>query len=122
MKSKNMSIKEKKTRKSSSLYHFNSRTSIFLWLFLLAMLLFYVIGSFQQFLDSTQQQILLLSFFITIVLCFFSVTGFVQSFIYIFSVRKKKYLIYTLLYIFSIILSAAVLVFLQTLNFLAAGI
>lgn len=116
-----LKTKREKAKKSGNLFHFNCRTVVFLWLFLIALLMFYVAGSLQQFLDSTQERIVLTSFFATIVLCFFSVTGLIQCIVSIFSKRPKKYIIYTLIYIVSLAMSAAVLVFLQTLTFLAEG-
>ncbi len=113
--------RNKKAKKSGSLFHFNCRSVVFLWLFLIAMILFYAAGSLQQFLDSTQHSIVLLSFFTTIILCFFSVTGLIQCIFFIFSKEFKKYLIYTFIYLISLVLSSAVLVFFQTLNFLSAG-
>lgn len=120
---KNMKHKtdKQKANKSGSLFHFNCRSVVFLWLFLIAMILFYAAGSLQQFLDSTQQRIVMLCFLTTTVLCFFSVTGLVQCLVSLFSKQFKKYLTYTIVYIISLVLSAAVLVFFQTLNFLAEG-
>lgn len=112
---------KEKANTSGSLFHFNCRSVVFLWLFLIAMILFYAAGSLQQFLDTTQQHIVMLCFFTTIILCFFSVTGLLQCIIFVFSKQFKKYLIYTILYIISLLFSSAVLVFFQTLNFLAEG-
>lgn len=107
---------------SSTIFHVTCRSTAFLWLFLISLVVFYITGSFQQFLDSTYKIILSVSFFTSIILCIFSFAGLIQSFIYSFLIQKKKYIAYIILYFLSLFTSGIFIILLQTFDFITSGI
>lgn len=107
---------------SSTFFHVTCRSTAFLWLFLISLIVFYITGSFQQFLDSTYSIILSISFFTSIIICIISFAGLVQAFIYLFLIQRKKYVAYIFLYLASIFTSGIIILLLQTFDFITSGI
>ncbi len=96
-----MVVKENYKLSTSYLFKLTNRTSLFLFLMLVVLTLFYVSGNFQKFLDSTQSFILVLCSFCAISLFLLSIAGFIESITLFFSVKIKSFLIFTPVYFLS---------------------
>lgn len=104
------------------LFQLTFRLCLFFLLFLIVMLLFYVVGNFQQLLDTTQHFILVLSSAVSIALVLFTVIGTVESIVCLCISKHRKYWGYFFFFLIVAVLSAAVLVFLRTVTFISAGL
>jgi hypothetical protein len=112
-------MKQKKTR--PLLFRISNRIVFFLFLYLLLLLLFYVIGNFRHFLDSHLLLLLKLSIVTAIVLAFFSLFAMIQSLVFLILYRRAYFVIYLLIYLF-IFCSAGVLLFASDIiKYLASG-
>ncbi len=114
--------KKKGVESYSFLYSLIKRSTIFLILFLAAMILLYFSGNFQFFLDSSLRIILFCSSLTSVMLFFFSIIGFISSLIMVASTRKISYAIDSILYILIAIAAAAVFISLRGLAVLTSGI
>ena len=89
---------ESKKIVTSSLFKLTLRTSLFLFLSLMVLILLFVAGNYQKFLDVSQSFILKISSVVAVASCFFYVLGIVQTVIRFFSKHgdfsKKTYIIY----------------------------
>lgn len=121
MKDKNESP-IKKTHERYFLFQLTFRSCIFLFLLLLVLLLFYGTGNFQQFLDSTQHFILILSSAVSIALALFSLALTIESIVYFIISKQKTYLIYLVAFIFITVISTALIFVLRAITFLSAGL
>lgn len=121
MKDKNNNI-IKKTHERYFLFQLTFRSCIFLCLLLLVLLLFYGAGNFQQFLDSTQHFVLILSSAVSIALALFSFALTIESIVYFIISKQKFYLINLIVFIFITIISIAILFLLRSITFLSSGL
>lgn len=78
---------DEKQEEKPLLYKLLGRTVLFLVLFLSAMLLFYFIGNYQEFLDTSQSLILTIATVTAIMLVFFAAAGLALSLVLL--IRKK---------------------------------
>lgn len=121
MKDKNNNI-IKKTHERYFLFQLTFRSCIFLCLLLLVLLLFYGAGNFQQFLDSTQHFVLILSSAVSIALALFSFALTIESIVYFIISKQKFYLINLIVFIFITVISTALIFVLRAITFLSAGL
>ncbi|MBP5156844.1 MAG: hypothetical protein K6G18_10925 [Treponema sp.] len=106
----------------SFLYILIKRSTIFLTLFLAAMLLLYFSGNFQSFQDSSLRITLFCSSLAALMLFTFSSIGILTSLIVAIVLKKPGHLIGTLTYILLDLASATVFVTLRGLTILTSGI
>jgi hypothetical protein len=110
-------------KRKTLLYQMTLRTVLFLFLFLSALILFYIIGNYQQFLDSNQKTILLLATITAILLVSFSSAGFLESLFYLikrdYTGHCLSYIIRMVLMVFSAATGTAVMFFTRTISFLS---
>lgn len=117
--------KEKKKNKEESYSFFYSlikRFTIFLFLFLTAMLMLYFSGNFQSFQDASLRLILFCSSIASVMLIFFSCIGFFDSIVMIITFKNVRYAISMLTYLLLAAVVAAVFISLRGLTVLMAGI
>ena len=106
---------KKKIYKHDSLVYFFYRIviriSVFLFLVLLSMLVFYFVGNYQDFLDTNQKLILNLTAIVSVTSSVFLLLGIILNIVTFVVLKRKVYrfIIYTLLYL--LMLSASVAVF-----------
>ena len=77
-------------RTSTLLYQTTRRTVLFLTLFQFALLLFFIFGNYQKFLDSNQILIIRVSAFCATALITFCVLGIIQSVLHLISSKSKR--------------------------------
>lgn len=118
----NESTTQQNKPETTFLFRLTFRAYLFLLLMLIVLTLFYVMGNFQQFLDSTQHFNLLLSSVVSIALIFFSFIGLVESIVYSITTKQKKFIFYAALFLLTLIIVTVVLLLLRTIIFLAAGL
>lgn|SRR5574344_311140 len=116
------SYSENKTNERKFLFWLTFRAFLFLSLMLVVLTLFYVMGNFQQFLDSTQHFILLLSSIVSIALLFFSFAGLIESIFYLITLKQKKYIFFIILFIVTLIAVSLLLLLLRTITFISSGL
>lgn len=117
-----MKNKHKQKTDNTFLFKLTWRTSLFLFLLLAVLFLFYLSGNYQNFLDSTQLFVLFLCSIICIFLFLFSAAGILESIFLFFSTMKKRYWIYFACYVLSLILSGAFFVALRTISKISLGL
>ncbi|MCI1209705.1 MAG: hypothetical protein LKF96_09705 [Treponema sp.] len=105
------------------LYQITNRTVLFLFLVLCGLLVFYIIGNYQVFLDYDQKRILSLSTFAALLLAFFSVFSVGESFFYLLTTRQNYPLYIVFIILMVIIFFTAVLTAVLTgsVSFLSSG-
>ena len=110
---------ESKKIVTSSLFKLTLRTSLFLFLSLMVLILLFVAGNYQKFLDVSQSFILKISSVVAVASCFFYV-------IYFFSKHgdfsKKTYIIYFVAYLIAFLISLICIVLFRTVDILSTGI
>lgn len=107
---------------NSFLFRLTKRFTLFLLLQALVLLACYISGNFQNFLDSTQRFILLLSSVNAVMLVFFAAAGAAQSFLLIFITKKKRYALWFLAYLILLGADAAAFILLRGIHYLSAGL
>lgn len=119
-----MNLTDRRIRKISKsfLFKITGRTALFLSLMMLFLFVFYVSGTYQRFLDSTQLFILFLCSVASIGTVLFALSGAVQSVAQFFISRKKIYWLYFFLYVFGIFISSALFLFVRTVSIVSKGI
>jgi len=106
-------------------FRLTNRATLFFLLLSASLLLFFVTGNYQQFLDSDQHIILVCCTVSEISLFIFSFFSFIEAVYCIFTVRKKNKWLFILhaVILFIICTAAAILSFTtRTIIFLSAGI
>lgn len=90
--------------------------------FTLIMLLLYIVGNYQQFLDLTQKIILTTLSYTSVFCLSMSVILAAETFIKIFTEKKKAKNIINLLFLIAVIIISLIeLVFSSTMNFVSQG-
>ncbi len=107
---------------TSSLFSLTQRSVIFLALMLFALVLLYVSGNFQQFLDTTQKFILILCAITAILQVLISIAGTIESFILFFISKQKRYWIYFALYLLCAVIASLCLIIFRVLTYLSDGL
>lgn len=110
-------------KKQPLLYRIVRRTVLFLTLFLTSLLLFYVMGNYQEFVDENQNLILNAATVTSFLLVFFSACGLAGS-VLLFFRQHERYL-----YVFAFVRMAAAFVYgfacmfaARIIGFLSGGI
>lgn len=93
---------------ASSVFKLTVRFTVFLLLLLFVLVLFYVSGNYQRFLDSTQRFVLTVSCPISILLCLLSSCGAVLSLAHLVRTGRPRFVLAAVIFI-AIALSGAVL-------------
>lgn len=109
----------------SGMYKIIQRTVLFLFFFLASLVVFYVMGNYQFFLDINQIIILNVSLYASLALLFFSFVQIIFAFIFIFKPNEKKRLrfaFHILFGIFTILCAVLVIFFASSVNYLSDGI
>lgn len=106
----------------SFLFKLTGRTSLFLFLLSTFLIVLYVSGSYQDFLDSTLNFVLTSCSATILGLFVFSAAGILQSIILFFISKRKSYWIYFFVYILSCVFSAGFFFLARTISIIAKGI
>ncbi len=127
MSNKSLEKKESLTKKKTSfkpgfLYPLTVRTIVFLQLLLIVMSVFFISGNYQGFLDSTLNFIILLCTFICLALLIFILAGLIMSVIYSFIIKTKKYIIFSIILFFLMLINFIFLLLSRSIIFVSAGI
>ena len=109
-------------KNNSLLFSITGRSALFLVLELFALVLLYVSGNFQFFLDSTQKFILLVCALCSMLLVLLSTAGIIESVVLFIISKQKKYWIFFALYILCFIVTAVILVLFRVLTFISSGL
>lgn len=125
----NADFKTKKTlyKNDSTLYYFYRivlRMSVFFFLVLLSLLIFYFVGNYQEFLDSSQKLILNLAAIVSVVNTVFSILSLALNIATFLMVKRKVYrfVLYTLLYVLMLAISTGTFFVSRTILLLANGL
>jgi len=106
------------------LFRLTNRVTLFLLLLSGSLVLFYITGNYQRFLDSDQHLLLDLCTATGITLAIFSFFSFIESVYYLFSLKNGSHLIFILhstVFIVVFIYALALTFAGRTITFLAAG-
>ncbi len=106
----------------SFLFKLTGRTSLFLFLLSAFIMVLYVSGSYQDFLDSTLNFILVSCSLTILALFVFSAAGLIQSIVLFFISKRKSYWIYFFVYILSCTFSSLIFFLARTISILSKGI
>jgi len=116
---------DEKQEEKPLLYKLLGRTVLFLMLFLSAMLLFYFIGNYQEFLDRSQTLILTIATVTAIMLVFFAAAGLTLSLVLLLRKKtnnRRMYGILTAGMSLALVYGAVFMVVTRIINLLSAGI
>lgn len=118
-----MKYQLKKEKKNPVLlYTLCARFTHFCLFLLIALFLFYISGSYQGFLDSTQKFILTVCLPVSIILFIFSILMTAESIIFSISHHRKRYIWGIFIYLLFSALSFISIIFIRTVTFLSSGI
>ena len=121
----------RKTRQNKSekislslLFRQTRRTVLFLFLFLSVLILLYVIGNYQLFLDSTQRLILNTASVTATLLTLLGTSGFIESIFCIIQKKQKRlyYILHSILNGLAAVFALLCLVVFRTTVILSTGI
>lgn len=98
------------------------RITLFLFLFQAVLLLLFIAGNFQSFLDSNLRFIFLCCSIISALLFFCSCLGIIDSIIMAIQTKQRKYIFYIFRYFVFVILATIIFVLLRGISFLSSGI
>lgn len=106
------------------LFRLTRRTILFLFLFLVVLILFFIIGNYQVFLDSSQKIILQTASFAATALSIISLAGMVETVFCIIQKKGKRFFFSIHLVLMTITLLAGIisLFALQTTEILSLGL
>ena len=105
----------------SFLYKLTGRTTLFFFLFLTVLLIFYVSGTYQDFLDSTQSFILFISSATAVFLAFLCAGGTLISLAMLARHRLKRYIAFAAAYILTGSIASVIFIILRTVSILSLG-
>ena len=112
-------------RTSTLLYRMTRRTTLFLTLFQIALLMFFTFGNYQKFLDSNQIIIIRISSFCATALITFCIAGIIESIVYLIKTKipeiKKTIRIYLILFSVDLIYAVITLIASRAIDILSAG-
>jgi uncharacterized membrane protein len=120
-----MDRKKEPKEKQPLLYRILRRTVLFLTLFLTSLLLFYIIGNYQEFVDSNQNFILDAATVTAFLLVFFSAAGSAAAavlFLRKHTVQHKRYVLSFVWMVSAFAYGFVCMFAARTINFLSAGI
>lgn len=98
-------------KKKPLLFRLSKRITLFLFLLLVAILIVYITGNFQKFLDSTQKSILLYAVLSAFALFFFSIFSILETIIYSIALRHFSIVLYVIPFLLCIIFSLVTIAF-----------
>ena len=116
------SLNKLKKINRSFLFKLTGRTSLFLFLLSVFLIVLYVSGSYQDFLDSTLNFILTSCSATILGLFVFSASGILQSIILFFISKRKLYWIYFSVYMLSCIFSVGFFFLARAISIISKGI
>lgn len=108
-------------RNLPTLLRLTRRTSVFLFLTLVMLLVFYVTGSFQNFLESNMKTILFMISVAGIALAFVSFAAFLECIYFVFYTKRVKIGIYSVIFLLVSLFGAACAVMSMIINLLSEG-
>lgn len=111
-----------KSRRLPQLLRLTRRSIVFFTLSLLAIILFFMTGNRQLFLDSNLNLILQIISFTSIFLALFTLAGILGCIFYLVKDKKIKYIVHTFAYILILIFSIVTLILSLSVNLLSEGI
>ncbi|MDD7013722.1 MAG: hypothetical protein SO116_10150 [Treponema sp.] len=106
---------------TSFLFKLTWRSFLFLFLENFVLLILYLSGNFQPFMDSTQKFLLMLCSFFSIIQMLFSFAGIVESIVLYFIEKRASYWIYFGIYAGSLIFSVVIVLLIRVISFLSNG-
>ena len=107
------------------LFRLTNRMTLFLTLLLSSLILFYITGNYQQFLDADQHLILLLCTYTAAALALFSFFSFIEAVVFLIVLKNNARLIFILHAVVLFFLFAAAVFFAfvtRSITFFAAGL
>ncbi len=106
-------------KKKPLLFRLTKRVTLFLFLLLLALIVVYVTGNFQKFLDSTQKLILFYAILVSIALVLFSVLSIIESLIFMIALRRIELFLYIVPFALCIIVSLVIIALAGSILFIS---
>ena len=106
-------------KKKPLLFRLTKRVTLFLFLLLTAILIVYITGNFQGFLDSTQKIILLYAVLSAIALIFFSIFSILETIIYTIALRRIELIFYLVPFLLCILYAAIAAISASAILFIA---
>lgn len=108
----------------SLLFRLTRRSVLFLFLFLTDLLLLYIIGNYQLFLDSNQKLILNIASLVAAGLLFISTAGIIEGILCIIKKRRRRfyYIFHLILMIISAIYSLLFMIIFSATLILSSGL
>lgn len=119
-KNNDKSLKHKK--QNSILYRLCGRATLFTSLLLLVLMVLYICGGYQDFMDSTMDMILMLCSFVCIMLTLLSIYGLIDSIVMFIQTKSKFIWFFFAIYFVLMVASPILLIVFRTVNFLSQGI
>ena len=105
------------------LFNATKRTTCFLFIFYIVLFLVFVVGNYQQFLDSNLIYLIRISGFAAILCLVFSFLGMILSLMNaVICDRKKKYVLFSLIYFVVMATRVFFLVLLAFFDVLSSGV
>ena len=115
-------IKQKKSRRLPPLLRLTRRATVFLSLTLVAIIVFFITGNHQTFLDENLKMILGIIAFTAISLAFFTGMAIIECIFYTMKDKKFRLIFHLVCYIILFILSIMISVASLSINLLSEGI
>lgn len=117
-----MSSSEKKSRHLPLLLRLTRRVCVFLFLLLAGLIIFYVSGNYQNFLDSNISLILKAVACASIALFFFSAASILETFFFVLKDRRFSIIFNLFFFVFTLASSTAAGIFSLVVDKLSEGI
>lgn len=114
--------RQKVNRRLPPILRLSRRTTIFLSLTLTAVILFFMTGNQQTFLDSNLKLILKIISVNAISLCFFAMASSLECIFYLIKERKIRFCVHLAVYLLIFIASLAISLISLSINLLSEGI
>lgn len=115
-------IEENRSRHLPLLLRLCRRVCVFLFLTLIAFLIFYISGNYQNFLDSNISLILRSITCVSIALAIFSTACILETFFFAFKAKRFPILFNLIFFVLTLILSVAACILSLVINKLSEGI
>ena len=106
-------------KKKPLLFRLTKRVTLFLFLLLSAILIVYITGNFQEFLDSTQKTVLLYAVLSAIALFFFSIISIIETIIFTIALKRVSLIFYLLPFFFCILYAIIAITLASTILFIS---
>lgn len=106
-------------KKKPLLFRLTKRVTLFLFLLLIALIIVYITGNFQKFLDSTQKLILTYAMLVSIALILFSILSIVESLIFMIAQRRLEMFFYLVPFALCIVVSLIIIALAGSILFIS---